>query len=202
VDIGAAELTPRRRFNYDNFVARVEYCRESSALSSQAAWRIALDLAVERIAPAVHYLIANTQPGQLGYVKLNKILWYSDLEHYRWHGVTITGLRQYSRTPQGPISPYISHTVARLVKRARVALRAVNIGGCTRQQMICLEPPDLSALTKKQIDILDSTAKFIAPLSAGRLRQMMLDDALWQELCNDEMMPIATASVMTPPLPI
>jgi hypothetical protein len=33
---------------------------------------------------------------KLGYVKVNKILWYSDLEHYRWHVVSITGLPDYS----------------------------------------------------------------------------------------------------------
>jgi hypothetical protein len=51
----------------------------------------------QRVAATVHYVIAKA-PGKLGHVKLNKILWCADLEHYRWRGVAITGLQHYART--------------------------------------------------------------------------------------------------------
>jgi hypothetical protein len=59
---------------------------------------------IQRVAAAAHYVVAKAESSTLGYIKLNKILWYSDLEHYRWHGTSITGLREYSRIPQGPFS--------------------------------------------------------------------------------------------------
>jgi len=155
------------------------------------------DVAVEmqRMATA-HYAIAKAEPGKLGYVKLNKILWYSDLEHYRWHGVSITGLKHYTRTPWGPMSREISRAVFCLVKERKVAERT-KVSKYPGIEMISLERPDFAALTAEQIDIIDQMTEIITPLTVNQLIQMTRDDRLWQELKNHEAMPVGTGSVIT-----
>src|SRR5208282_290169 len=96
----------------------------------------------QRVAVVVHYVIAKTDPGKLGHVKLNKVLWYADLEHYRWHGTPITGLRQYSRTLHGPMSQDIIRSVGWLVKEKKVIERTVTVSDYTRREMVSLLPPD------------------------------------------------------------
>jgi len=154
-------------------------------------------LEIPRVAAAVHYVIANTAPGKLGYVKLNRILWYSDLEHYRWHGVSITGLRQYSRTLQGPMSNDISRAVGRLAQAGKVAERTVKVTDYARREMICLAEPDVSVFTAEQIGILKQMIDFIAPLTANQLREITHSDLLWKELENNQAMSIATGSIVT-----
>ncbi len=39
----------------------------------------------------IHYVISHTEPEKLGAVKLNKVMWRADVEHYRRYGKTITG---------------------------------------------------------------------------------------------------------------
>jgi len=154
-------------------------------------------LETQRVTALVHYVIAKTDPGKLGYVKLNLILWYSDLEHNRWHGASITGLRHYTRTLQGPTAKEILPAVRRLVKDGKVEERTVKVKDYARREMLSLDEPDVSMLTAEQIDILDQIIKFIAPLTASQLTRLTHDDPLWQELENNKPMPVATGSVMT-----
>ena len=153
----------------------------------------------QRVAAAVHYVIAKAAPGKLGHVKLNKILWCADLEHYRWHGVTITGLQHYARTLYGPMSQDIVRAVGRLAREGKVEERTVMVTDYTRRQMVSLEDPDTSAFTAAQIGILGQMISVIAPLTARQLSRMNRDDPLWNELENNEDMSMATGSIMTPP---
>jgi hypothetical protein len=152
---------------------------------------------IQRVAVVVHYVIAKAAPGKLRYVKLNKVLWYSDLEHYRWHGVSITGLKHYTRMQWGPMSKEISRAVGCLVKERKVAERTVNITDYSRREMICLAQPDFSALTAEQIGILNQMIDIITPLTANQVSQMTRDDRLWQEVKNHEALLIGTGSIIT-----
>ena len=154
----------------------------------------------QRVEAAVHYVIAKANSSKLGHVKLNKILWCADLEHYRWHGVTITGLQHYARTLHGPISQDIVRAVGRLAREDKVEERTVTVTGYTRREMASLQDPDISMFTGKQIDILDQMIDVIVLLTANQLSRMNRDDPLWNELENNEAMAVATASIITPPL--
>lgn len=169
----------------------------SSVILRQVWGRDAID--GQRTAAAVHYVIAKAAPGKLGHVKLNKILWCADLEHYRWHGVAITGLRQYSRTLHGPMSQDIVRAVGWLAREGKVEERTVTVTGYTRREMVSLEDLDLSLFTDAQTRILDQMINAIAPLTASQLSRMNRDDPLWNELANNEAMSVATGSIMTPP---
>jgi antitoxin SocA-like protein len=153
-----------------------------------------------RVAAVVHYVIAKANSSKLGHVKLNKILWFADLEHYRRHGVTITGLQHYARTLHGPMSQDIVRAVGRLAREGKVEERTVTVSNYTRRQMVSLQHPDISAFTGAQIGLLDQMIKVIAPLTASQLSRTNRDDPLWNELENNEAMLVATGSIMTPPL--
>ncbi len=155
---------------------------------------------IRRVAAVVHYVIAKADSGKLGYVKLNKILWCVDLEHYRWHGVTITGLRYYSRTLHGPMSQDIVRAVGWLARAGKVEERSVTVADYSRREMVSLEDPDTSAFTAAQIGILGQMISVIAPLTARQLSRMNRDDPLWNELGNNEAMSVATGSIMAPSL--
>ena len=154
----------------------------------------------QRVAAAVHYVIAKVDPGKLGHVKLNKILWCADLEHYRWHGVTITGLQHYARTLHGPMSQDIVRAVGRLAREGKAEERTVTVTDYTRRQMVSLQHPDISMFTSVQIGILNQMIDVIVPLTASQLSRMNRDDPLWNELENNEAMAVATGSIVTPPL--
>jgi hypothetical protein len=173
----------------------VAFRRESVILSSRNRDSAALD--IERVAAAAHYVIFRTDAGKLGYVKLNRILWYADLEHYRRHGASITGLQHYSRSPQGPLAPEISRAVGLLVRTAKVAERPVAVADYIRREMISLCDPDVLAFRNGEAAILDRMISVVTPLTASQLVQMTAADPLWREIKPSEAMVIATGSIIT-----
>ena len=155
-----------------------------------------------RVAIIAHYVIARTNPSDLGYVKLNKILWYADLEHYRRHGVSLTGLEHYTRMPQGPMSKDITRAVTKLRKDKKIVEKPVKVIDYTRREMISLTEPDLSIFTVEQIDLLNQFITRIVPLTAEQVSKMTHDDPLWNELNNNDLMTIGAGSVIArPPTP-
>jgi hypothetical protein len=152
---------------------------------------------LDRVAAAVHYVIFRTDAGKLGYVKLNRILWYADLDHYRRHGASITGLQRYSRAPQGPLAPEISRAVGMLVRAGRVVEQPVAVADYTRREMISLCDPDVVVFRGDETEILERMIGVVAPLTARQLVQMTSADALWQEVKPGEAMVIATGSIIT-----
>ena len=153
------------------------------------------------LAAATHFVIAMTESGKLGYVKLNRILWYADLEHYRWRGSSVTGLRQYTRTMHGPMAARIPQAVSRLAKEGKIAEKAVAVADYVRREMVALQPPDFRALTDEQIRILSETIRTVAPMTANELRELTHADPLWREVSNGDAMLVATGSIISPRLP-
>jgi hypothetical protein len=154
-------------------------------------------LELPNITALVHFVIARTERVKLGHIKLNKILWYADLEHYRWHGASMTGLTHYTRTLQGPMVDDITRAVRQLIKEGKVTQRTVKTGNYARREMQSLQRPDMSGLTVEQIGIMTQLIEYIAPMSANHLSRLTREDPLWQELANNEAMSISTGSVMT-----
>jgi Protein of unknown function (DUF4065) len=172
----------------------------SSVILRQVRRRDSDTVDARRVAAAVHYVIAKADPGKLGHVKLNKILWCADLEHYRWHGVTITGLQHYARTLHGPMSQDIVGAVGRLVREGKVEERTVTVTDYTRREMVCLQHPDISMFTGAQIGILNQMIDIVVPLTASQLSRMNHDDPLWNELENNAAMSVATGSIVMSPV--
>jgi hypothetical protein len=148
-----------------------------------------------RIAVAAHYIIACAEPGQLGHVKLNTILWYTDLEHYRRAGRSLTGLTDYTHTPQGPYAADIPRAVGVLVREGKVREQPIKISDYARRAMVSLrEPVGIDAL---QAGILDRMMGVIAPLNAVQLLAFTRADPLWQEVAPGGRMIVATGSIIT-----
>jgi hypothetical protein len=152
---------------------------------------------IERAAVAVHYVISHSAPGKLGHIKLNIVLWYADLEHFRKHGTSITGLQHYSRAPHGPLSGTVSRAVSWLVRHGCVIERSVEAADYVRREFVSLQPSDAAALTAQQTGILHQMMKVVVPLTARELIDMARADPLWQETEPNEPMLVSTGSIMT-----
>jgi uncharacterized phage-associated protein len=157
---------------------------------------------LRRLVAAVHYVIARTDPSKLGYVKLNKILWYADIEHYQRHSRSLTGLTHYIRMPQGPMSKDISRAIRNLRKDGKVTERRVKVIDYDRRELIWLKEPSLSEFNAEQIDILNRVIDAIVPLTADEVSRLTHEDELWKELKDNDPLAIGPASIVArPPTP-
>ena len=148
-----------------------------------------------RIAVAAHYVIARAEPGQLGHVKLNTILWYADLEHYRRAGRSFTGLTEYTRTPQGPYAADIPRAVGVLAREGKVREQPIRISDYARRAMVSLRQP--AGVDALQAGVLDRIMDVVVPLSATALLAFMRADPLWQEVAPGGRMIVSTGSIIT-----
>ncbi len=156
--------------------------------------RLAFDS--ERMLAAVHHVIARAEPGRLGHVRLGTILWYSDIDHYRRAGISITGLTQYLRTTHGPFSVAITRAVGALGRLGKVSEQSVKVDGYERRAMVNLQEPNRAALNATQVDILDRMTNAIMGLTASRLMRAIGADPLWQETQPGDALVIATGSIV------
>jgi hypothetical protein len=158
---------------------------------------VARDL--DRLAAAAHYVIARTEPSELGATKLNKILWFADIDHYRRHGRTITGLSEYVRMPRGPVPDGISHALDILKEESSISERPARVYTYTRREFVWLKEPGLSRFDATEIDTLNVFIDIIRKQPAGFVSDVTHDDALWQELKDGNMMPVRAGAIITRP---
>lgn len=142
-----------------------------------------------RLAEAAHYVIARTKPSELGAVRLNKILWFSDMEYYRRHSATVTGLDYYIRKPRGPMAFGIEAALTDLKNSGKISERRVRIIDYDMREFIWLAEPNVSLFDAEQIDILNRAITVICQHSADVVSEAT-HDALWKEMVNGQHMPV------------
>ena len=148
----------------------------------------------DRTEPVAHYVIARADLNKLGAVKLNKVMWFADLEAYRRFGKTITGQSSYEKRQYGPVPNNIVRAIRHLEQNDMIATRLVpTFGGVDRREHVWLKKPDVSIFSPEEVDILntaitwDHTAKSISELS---------HDALWSQAEIGEQIPVGAATVV------
>jgi hypothetical protein len=149
-----------------------------------------------KLAAAAHYVIARTEPSQLGATKLNKILWYSDIEYYRRTGHSITSVKTYVRLPRGPVPHRIDDALKLLQREGKILERKAKVYDYDRREFIWAKQPDVSIFTADQIDVINIFIDLIKTMTAEQISNITHEDAMWVELGNGEPMPVNAGSVI------
>lgn len=153
-------------------------------------------IANDRLGTLAHYIIARSVPDKLGATKLNKILWFADIEFYRRHGRSMSGLTHYVRMPRGPVPHGIDKTILSLKSSGKIFERETRVYSYTRREFVWLQDPDLAQFTAEEIDVLNELIDLICEHTADGISEIT-HDALWQELRDGELMPIQAGSVIS-----
>lgn len=152
---------------------------------------------LSRLAKTAHYVIARTRPDRLDAVKLNKVLWFADVEHYRRTGRSITGLTDYVRLQNGPVPVRMQEALAELSATGMIAVRRQKVFSYDRFEYVWLQEPDVDAFSPEEIDLLNQAVDTIEPLTASQVSEYTHLNALWIELENGDRIPIGAASVIS-----
>lgn len=142
------------------------------------------EISLERLKGMIHYVVGATPPQNLGKVKLNKILWFSDREMFLKHGKTISG-DSYLRFPQGPVSKNILAALDELQAEKRIMMHRVYNAGYEQFLFFSLLEPDLSAFSAEEIAIIAAQIAWITPLTAKQVSEIS-HDRTWATFENGE----------------
>lgn len=143
----------------------------------------------------VHYVIARSQPHKLGAVKLNKVMWYADLEAYRRFSRTITGQTSYEKRQFGPVPNNIVTSIRRLEQADKIVTREVPTFGGTNREHVWLVQPDVSRFTADEVDILNEALDWVCNDHTAKSISELTHNSLWQAAEIGEQIPIGAATV-------
>jgi hypothetical protein len=128
----------------------------------------------------VHYICSRCQddPSRLGATKLNKILWYAEVEHFLRTGKPLTGVR-YVKLQHGPAPVCMPHVISEMERDGILLARDAPYYGQEKREYLTLAEPegiddlftatDISAL-ERQIGVVCEahTAKSISKKSHNK----------------------------------
>ena len=79
------------------------------------------------------------QSGRSPAVKLYKILWFADIEHYRLTGRSITGAASYTKRQYGPVPKGIMQALTTLEGEGKIAKSSANYYGGPKTMFLACE---------------------------------------------------------------
>lgn len=151
----------------------------------------------DRTEAVAHYVIARADRNKLGAVKLNKIMWFADLEAYRRQGRTITGQTSYEKRQYGPVPNNIVTSIRRLEQAEKITTRDVpTFNDGTRREYVWLKRPDVSMFSAEEVDILNSAIDWVCEKHTAKSISRLTHDVLWEQAELGEQIPIGAASVI------
>lgn len=143
-----------------------------------------------------HYIIARTKPDELGSTKLNKVLWFADLMHYRRYGRSMTGANSYKKRQFGPVPNYIRAAIRSLKENQKITERWAPTPTHPRNEFVWLEAPDMDEYTSAEVDILHEAIDWICKEHSAKSISDLTHDALWDETEIGQDISIGAASVI------
>lgn len=132
------------------------------------------DAARDRTSDLAHYIVANTSSSDLCEIKLCKIMWFSDVLHYRRHGKTISGQASYVRQATGPV-PNEMHPALDDILSGKSA------------SAVSFEDEEMRTIHETISDVMPRTAQEVSEAT---------HDKLWESLLDGEQMSVAAAAVI------
>jgi hypothetical protein len=150
----------------------------------------------DRLAAMAHYVIARCPPEELGATKLNKVLWFTDVFHYRRHGKTVSGVKSYVKRQFGPVPPGIMQAIDALKRDGKINERSVATPAGTRREFVWLQEPDVSAFTPEEIDMLNEVMSLVCKNHSAASISELTHGSLWSETLLGGEIPIGAASVV------
>lgn len=128
----------------------------------------------------VHYVCEKADnPAVLGAVKLNKVLWYSDVVNYLITGTAITG-ESYVKRQHGPVARHLMKAIDELVAQGKIARGHVDHFGFMKHEYIAIQPADVSAFTPEEISLVDSAFEYVCLHHTAKSISEETHDVIWQ----------------------
>ena len=148
---------------------------------------------MNRLATLIHHITTLCEPDRLGRTRLAKILWLSDVEHYRQTGFTITGSDDYRKDEFGPRHRNLYDAIDTLKAAGAVVGRESLTPVGPRHELIPLRRPDVSMFTADEIAVVDRITAAVIKLSAKEASDLTHDE-VWEAASFNERIPVAAAA--------
>lgn len=152
----------------------------------------------EKFADVVHHIIerCSENPTKLGKVRLNKSLYFSDMVHYLWRGLPLTGA-EYVKQPFGPVAVALSDVVEELCQAGRIEVKRVERFGFAQWHLRSLVSVETNRISKEEVELLGDVTDFVCDHTANVISELSHGPA-WESRSLQEVIPYESAYMMVP----
>lgn len=134
-----------------------------------------------------------------GATKLNKLLFFSDMEAYLELGKTITG-QEYQKLPHGPAPKHVLPTTNKLERSGDLVIQTRCFGNHVQKKPIATRQPDLTVFTDMEINIINRVIDRFRNKTAKEISDISHEYVGWQLSNYYEKIPFETAFISNRPL--
>lgn len=146
---------------------------------------------MQKLQEAVHYICSNCTPSdRLGAVKLNKILYYSDMISFAETGESITAAT-YVKRQRGPVPKEVVTAIDNLVADGRLETRNISVFDLVRRNFESQGHTDTDVFKSEEIERLNSTIRFVCDYSAQEISDLS-HTIVWESADIGEVLPYET----------
>jgi len=146
---------------------------------------------------AVHYTCYKCDRSQLGAVKLNKVLYFTDMVRYAWTGSPVTGAI-YKKRKHGPTTDQLLSALRELEAEKKVEIHDVNFFGFKKKEYVTLTEPDVSRLSKEEIILLDEVIDFVCAGNTAKTISEYSHQVPWEMVEFGQEIPYHSAFLLFP----
>lgn len=137
----------------------------------------------------VHYVCEKAvDPSCLGSVKLNKVLWYSDVISYLTTGKPITG-ETYIKRQHGPVPRDVVPVISELVREDKITRAKVDHFGFTKHEYVAIKKADISVFSGPEIALVDEAFKHVCLDHTATSVSKETHDIVWELADMGEVIP-------------
>lgn len=146
----------------------------------------------EKFSRLVHYICWKVEdPTRLGAVKLNKVLWFSDLLTYLHLNAPVTGAR-YVKRQFGPVPAAVLPAIDALKEAGAIAVREVEYFGKSKREFFALKTPDISIFSADEISLVDQIIQSVCDQHTAASISELTHNAAWEMADIGEDLPFFT----------
>ncbi len=127
----------------------------------------------------VHYVCAKGDTDKLGAIKLNKILWFSDIIRYFVKGESITGA-MYIKREFGPVPRPMPGALERLKEQGRLSITDTVHYGLPKREFRPLLDPNLTDFAPDEISLVDDVMDIIINQHTAHSISELTHDKIWK----------------------
>ncbi len=152
----------------------------------------------QKFAELLLYAAAKLKNDPLGgATKLNKVLFFAEMEHFRLHGRPISGCR-FQKLEHGPAPRHLLPVRQQLVEAGAATLESETIGNRSLDRLVPRRPADVSLFSPDELESIDRTVERLRGLTATQVSDLSHKHPGWRLTDEGDDIPLASALLDTP----
>lgn len=150
----------------------------------------------EKLKAVILYVCKRCRAGDLGAVKLHKVLYFSDMIRYIQLGTAITG-STYRKRPLGPTCDQLQSSLRELVESGKLRIDSVDYFGYCKKQFAALVEPE-ARLSESELLVLDEVIEFVCWNNTARTISEFSHQSPWELAAFGDVLPYSSAFRLLP----